>query len=200
MGGDGGVIASSRQYMRHAGTASNNTGTTLDPACALEEQRRRFKTCAVSGQPLDYASIVACSHGLLYNKEAAVEALLQRKQSPASTNIGDHVKRLKDLHAVKFHLIKDAQGSLVPACPVTGEVMTGQLPVILIVPGSRVNVLSEKAIKQMSPDDLAAEYGPIKQRIRLVPDADFVKSLEEKENKRKSEGKEKKEKRLKTSR
>jgi hypothetical protein len=196
MGGDGGVIASNRRYMRHAGTADGtgdpSTTDSLDPAWAIEEQRRRLYTCAVSGQPLAFgsSSIVACQQGYLYHKEAAIEALLRRRHQQQSTTesssnssalLGEHVRKLKDLYDARFHAVENRQGDKVPACPITGEILTGHLPVVMLVPGraGQVNVLSEKGMKEMGLENVTTEYGPIQQKIRLAPDAAYLKQLQQ---------------------
>jgi len=102
MGGDGGVVATNRRYMRGAGTAKDHHTADTHKSTAVdltEAERERvqqiMQNCAVTGFPLDFSScssvdvkdtrrnfslIVACPYGRLYNREAAVESLLRRME------------------------------------------------------------------------------------------------------------------------
>ena len=187
MGGDGGVIASNRRYMRGVGTA-NHTGdfhhhyhrhpaagsassaagaTATTTTITSDDQEhwrqhvtRDMHTCALSNQPLftvparpnknrqDHSttdqhdnndndnhdanqndndtnqviSVFCCPYGRLYRKEAALEALLHRKQQPNNNNknnnknnhqqeqqepreddrLGEHIRSRKDLYEARF--------------------------------------------------------------------------------------------------
>ena len=225
MGGDGGVIASNRKYMRGAGTADHTGDSSRssrgekqvsDRADALE----RMTTCALTKAPLQFGkqAIVVCPFGRLYHKEAAVEALLRRKQSQDSSvdnnmvnksgidELGAHIRGLKDLHDARFSIIEktDQEGALqLPSCPVTGQEFNGQQPVFLLTPGNpeMVNVLSQRAFKEMGKDALQTEYGPFKDRIRLAPPASEMEAImaawETKLSAKKSSSKSKKEKKRK---
>jgi Rtf2 RING-finger len=200
MGGDGGVVAVKRAYMRGAGTADStgdysqsNRGEKVlsDRDNALQ----RMTTCALTKVPLlevatttttTTTTIVACPYGRLYHKEAAVEALLRRRQqqhqqeSSSSHNnddnnhetqedeLGYHIRGLKDLFPVRFHV---PEGASIPTCPVTGQELNGQLPVILLVPGNPnlPNVVSQRAMKEIGTEALQIEYGPFHEQIRLAP-------------------------------
>jgi Rtf2 RING-finger len=211
MGGDGGVIASNRKYMRGAGTA-DHTGDSAsssrdakDPAVEREEMHRSMKTCAVSNKPLHFVqqessdgaagggtTIVACPYGRLYNKEAAVEALLRRKradkqQDGKEDELGSHIRGLKDLYEVRFHFVKQEGGELIPTCPIRGSELNGQIPAVVLVPGGsegQVNVVSERAIQEMGEQAIMEDYGPIHEKIRLAPSAaalvEIKKALSEK--------------------
>jgi hypothetical protein len=193
MGGDGGVVASNRKYMRGAGTADHTANSaknaTLDPALEREELVAQMHTCAVSGQPLllgsnDKKPIVVCPYGRLYYKEAAVEALLQRKQK--DDHRISHIRGLKDLHPVRFHFVES-----IPVCPITAVELNGQVAAYVLVPGrvgdgdgagessSTPNVVSERAFKQLGEQALVEEYGPMEQKIRLIPPAVVLKDIKE---------------------
>ena len=191
MGGDGGVVASNRKYMRGAGTADHTANSaknaTLDPALEREELVAQMHTCAVSGQPLqlgsnDNLSIVVCPYGRLYYKEAAVEALLQRKQK--DDHRISHIRGLKDLHPVRFHFVES-----IPFCPITAVELNGQVAAYVLVPGrvgnsggdesSTPNVVSERAFKQLGEEALVEEYGPMEQKIRLIPPGVVLKKIKE---------------------
>lgn len=179
MGGDGGVIASNRRYMRGAGTAEHKEHR--DEELQRQEIARTMQRCAASGQPLQFSSttIVTCPYGNLYHKEAAVEALLRRKQEEIL--IGDHIRGLKDLHEVRFHLTKTVDGSHIPTCPITGRELNGNIPAVALIPGKagQCNVVSERGIKEMGPD-FEAEYGPIEDKIRLAPPSDILAEMKAK--------------------
>ena len=172
------------RQMRGAGKAdhtgdSNHKVEALDPAIEKEELRRTMSTCAVSGNPLRFGkeTIVTCPYGRLYHKEAALEALLKRKQDDSDT-IGEHIRGLKDLKEVRFHLITLVDGSVVPACPVRGTELNGQIPAVALIPGGEINVVSERAVKEMGPD-IMDEYGPSKKTIKLAPTAAQLKEIRE---------------------
>lgn len=181
--------------MRGAGTADHtgdsssggkhgNNGA-VDPAVEREELRRTMSTCAVSGQPLRFGkaneTIVTCPYGRLYHKEAAVEALLKRKQEDTDA-LGDHIRGLKDLKEVRFHFTtKDSDDGtsgtvLVPTCPIRGTELNGQIPAIALIPGGTINVVSERAFKEMG-DEILEEYGPSKKTIRLAPTTAQLKEI-----------------------
>jgi hypothetical protein len=111
MGGDGGVVATNRRYMRGAGTAdhtgdydrnNNKEGSLIQQKFNAAEA---MTTCALTKTPLfissnssnntqkkddsSIAMIVTDPHGTLYHKEAAVQALLRRKQQQQQQQ--DHV-------------------------------------------------------------------------------------------------------------
>jgi hypothetical protein len=190
MGGDGGVVASNRKYMRGAGTADHTANSaknaTLDPALEREELVAQMHTCAISGQPLMLGNtdspVVVCPYGRLYYKEAAVEALLQRKQK--DDHRISHIRGLKDLHPVRFHFVES-----IPVCPITAVELNGQVAAYVLVPGkvgdngdgeaSTPNVVSERAFKQLGEQALVEEYGPMEQKIRLIPPAVVLKEIKQ---------------------
>jgi len=192
MGGDGGVIASNRKYMRGAGTA-DHTGDLNRHAAQKFNAREVMTTCALTKTPLHAPStaegtvIVADPYGSLYHKEAAVQALLTRKQldstgnASASTNtIGPQVRRLADLYEVRFHRDDGHVGSDA-TCPISGKALRGSIPAILLVPGKdgMPNVVSESALCMISGGELEAEYGSIRKRVRLAPNPVLLKKIKE---------------------
>mmetsp|Transcript_35760 Transcript_35760/g.78347 ORF Transcript_35760/g.78347 Transcript_35760/m.78347 type:complete len:361 (+) Transcript_35760:98-1180(+) len=130
MGGDGGTVSTNRLYLRGAGRATHTADAQRQSTTSTtEDERERLRqvmtTCSVTGQPLDLSSrdIVACPYGRLYNREAAVQALLRRKETQAAASaagagsnnngggskgpepdMGWHVRGLKDLHPVRFQV------------------------------------------------------------------------------------------------
>lgn len=208
MGGDGGVIASNRRYMRGAGTADHTADSSRSRGekqlSDKEDALERMRTCALTKAPLRFGeqTIVACPYGRLYHKEAAVEALLRRKQD-GQDELGSHIRGLKDLHEARFLLTEKTDKSRVPSCPVTGQEFNGQHPVILLVPGNKEthNVVSQKAFKQLGDEALKTEYGPFKDEIRLAPPAseleEIMEALEAKREEKLKSKKSKKEKKRK---
>ena len=209
MGGDGGVIASNRRYMRGAGTADHtgDAGKSSDKISYSHDEA--MTACHITHKPLSLSSsssIVACPYGHLYNKETAVEALLDRKKqqhdgSVASSaqemlGLGPQVRRLGDLMPVRFHL---ENGRI--TCPITSKALTGSsVAAILLVPGKDgvPNVVCESALPEvkqqrasneaskktsssnqhfhLSLSEIEEEYGPIKKRVRLAPPPNLLES------------------------
>jgi hypothetical protein len=168
MGGDGGVIASNRKYLRGAGTA-DHTGDSQrhapEQATAHAVSQELLTTCYLTKTPLDGVnnnSIVADPYGRLYLKEAAVGALLRRKHGRDA--LGAHVRGLKDLYNVRFQFTAGK-----PTCPITAIELNGRHPALLVRCHEGVNVLSERALKELGAEALRAEYGALDDVLRLAP-------------------------------
>lgn len=187
MGGDGGVIASNRKYMRGAGTA-DHTADMNRHASQKFNAKEVMTMCALTKTPLNGSksdgggTIVSDPYGSLYHKEAAVQALLARKQKDGSSTstitIGPHVRRLADLYEVRFYReTKDKE----PACPITAKALTGSIPAILLVPGKdgSPNVVSESALSQLSADELEGEFGSIRKKVRLAPNPVVLETIKD---------------------
>jgi hypothetical protein len=207
--------------MRGAGTAGHTADfargrSEKDAALRNEEAAKAMRTCALTDRPLDFSqpgSIATCPYGLLYDREAAIEALLRRKQQSGESSgggavLGGHVRGLKDLYAVRFETVLSSTGSLAPVCPVTGRELNGQVTAYALVwdgdagGDDGVNVYSEKALKQMGEEAIAEEYAAgskVKDKIRLIPPPDLLpdikKALEEKRATEENSKKKKKKKR-----
>jgi hypothetical protein len=189
MGGDGGVVATDRRYMRGAGTA-DHTGDYEKHAATKFTAQEAMTTCTLTKSPLFSADsssspmIVADPYGQLYHKEAAIQSLLKRKQQGVSNNntdsstvcLGPQVRRLADLYDVRFH--RENKSS---SCPITGKALTGTIPAILLIPGKEgtPNVVSESALKQLSMEELQEEYGPIAKKVRLAPPPTLLEIVKE---------------------
>lgn len=158
MGGDGGTVSTNRRYLRGAGSASHTADAKRSGGAPTDDERERLlqvmTTCTITGAALDLTGssgdIVACPYGRLYNREAAVQALLRRMESGAAAasgadgkaaepDIGYHCRGLKDLYPVRFQVSqKDGNGSgsgpkYAAVCPLTGVELNGSSPAILIV-------------------------------------------------------------------
>mmetsp|Transcript_16714 Transcript_16714/g.23577 ORF Transcript_16714/g.23577 Transcript_16714/m.23577 type:complete len:326 (+) Transcript_16714:49-1026(+) len=200
MGGDGGVIASNRKYLRGAGTADHTADHKRSQqqrsgfAAEKEAAKECMTTCSVSGKKIDFAGdgtsgIVVCPFGRLYNREAALEALIRRKQQQDEQTansdederyeLGNHIRGMKDLYPAIFDTKKDSNGNVLPVCPLTGVELNGQSPAFLLNNSSKKkkknkrkeiddleeqssswNVVSERAIKEMGMKALQTELGP----------------------------------------
>jgi len=205
MGGDGGVVATNRKYMRGAGAADHTGDYQHHKQQQVDNTAREIMTtCAWTKEKLktdDDNPIVACSYGRLYQKEAIVQALLQRKQQSQLEGVEDwerisHIRRLSDLHSVHFHFENDNNSTTddpIMSCPITNRVFVVRnsgssnsntqrvIPAILLVPGKEAtpNIICESAISQLSKDELEEEYGPIQERIRLAPPEALLKEMKE---------------------
>ena len=212
MGGDGGTVAANRAYLRGTGKAdhtADRASSSRPRASGVEDDANRARaaltTCSISGATLDPRAndVVACPHGRLYRREEALEALLRRSSSSRAATrggggrgedegggcrtMGDHVRGMRDLHPVRFHLTTGGPTTVAtPTCPVTGsDIGNGKVPCFLVVrsngsggdgddDGGRdrgPNVLSERAIREMGIRGLQEEYGPFEEgdMIRLAP-------------------------------
>lgn len=198
MGGDGGVIATNRKYLRGiSGPKANPTEGDCDAQIQI------MTTCALTGAKLDYSNIVACPYGKLYQKEAAVKALLRRiegKQESEGDGLGSHIRGLKDLFTVRFNVtdsIVNGEKIKILTCPVTQVELNGIQPALLIVQKKskknssecKVNVISEKAIKEIGAVALQEEYGPFytSDCIRLAPPSTMMDEIKLQLEKHRSE-------------
>jgi Rtf2 RING-finger len=180
MGGDGGTKAVNRSYLRGVGAASTTAdagrqGTAaVDSALAEEEASRSLRTCALTNEPLDFSRpVVACPYGKLYQKEAAIEALLKRKEKVKEL-LGGHIRGLKDLYRVRYELQNGR-----PVCPVTGRELGGvKVPAYVLLPGNddAVNVVSQYAIHQLGEGEILKEYNAT-EKLRLAPPPDILEHV-----------------------
>lgn len=187
MGGDGGVKATQRAFIR--GTTASN----LDRSDALniKEQRvRRSKYCAQSGNLLQ-APIVSCELGNLFNKDDLINALLNKQLNQAHS----HIRGLKDIKTLVLYAnpAYDAkEGNAMFACPVTQCEFNGHHP--FVASWSTGVVLSDKALKELGPEALG-DYGPFTEDdcIHLLPSEEELGVLMQRMiNRREDAAKEKK--------
>ena len=149
MGCDGGTIPRRDELVR----------TKKKPEKKDKESAKRYKWrhCAVSQEVLR-KPIVACQLGRFYNKEALIEALLNKNNA----SVISHIKSLKDIKEVKFtpnpafasssdvaDNRDDPQSSTAAfICPVTSLEMNGVAKFCLI--WNCGCALSERALKEVS--------------------------------------------------
>mmetsp|Transcript_12573 Transcript_12573/g.30694 ORF Transcript_12573/g.30694 Transcript_12573/m.30694 type:complete len:368 (+) Transcript_12573:44-1147(+) len=127
------------------------SGAALD----LSPSRSRSKATGTSSSAdVSGSDIVACPHGKLYRREMALEALLHRSRTgggggedgnAAAAALGSHIRGMKDLHPVRFHVTKSSSSEggtngngkddhYSPACPITGsDIGSGNVPCFVIV-------------------------------------------------------------------
>ena len=169
MGGDGGVKATQRRFMR--GT-TNYTEQKSEVLNVKEQRVRRSKYCAQSGNLLQ-EPIAACELGHLFNKDGLIRALLNKELNDRFS----HIRGLKDIKTLSFHpnpsyleeTSKDEEDRCKYACPVTLLPFNGIYNFVVL--WSSGKVLSEKAVKEIGVQGLQAEYGPFTEAdiVPLLP-------------------------------
>ena len=167
MGGDGGVIAAQRRFIR--GTKEPGAKSNIDSQYNKDNQQSRARTCAISNEPLR-EPIVACEMGNLYNKEEVVKSLLEKNLPPQFA----HIRGLKDVQTLKFTRSTNCTNSSISSlsvpsssssgdgypyiCPVTFVEFNGLTNFYFIWKHSlnktenvNCSVISEKGLKQLVP-------------------------------------------------
>jgi len=150
MGGDGGVIAVNRKFMRAAKFGASTATSGAAKENDRENRSYAMKNCKLSGCVLTDDNIVCCDYGWLYDKESVIEALLERMgKDTTSSNDADgdlgHIRSLKDIYPVCF----TSGGVENPTCPVTGVSLNGVQPCFAIkrADGNGGCVISDRAVK-----------------------------------------------------
>lgn len=194
MGGDGGCIATQREFMRGtcgsrhfekaaAGGQNHGAGYTGGDAergdFRVRQRAVRVRSCALSSERLA-APVVADDLGNLFNKIAVLEAL-SAGEIPSRFR---YVRGLRDLYDCKLAPVPaggaaylNGEGDPCAACPVTGEVLDGSRH--FVVSRSSGHVLSERAVSEVGVDALQQEYGPFTTAdlVRVCPDDDVLRRL-----------------------
>lgn len=174
MGGDGGCIATQREFMRgtygsaHAkgswATGQNHgAGTTGGDAESgdFSKLRRasRVRSCALSGDALK-APVVCDVFGQLFNKLDVLEHL-SKKTLPEAFS---HIRGLRDLVDIKSQLPKEEKtydngaGPPFCQCPLTGASFDGSEAFVVL--RSTGWLLAHKAVHELGLKALQDEYGP----------------------------------------
>eukprot|EP00741_Cyanophora_paradoxa_P008135 tig00001264_g7872.t1 len=97
MGGDGGTCAVNPRFLPQGGQLNKRAVAKVTKTAEAEINYVRYTTCAISEKPL-VEPIVACRVGMLYNKDAVLQCLLDKKM-PAGFR---HVRKMKDLMQCKL--------------------------------------------------------------------------------------------------
>ena len=193
MGGDGGCIATQREFMRGtygsrhkakgwAGGQNHGAGCTGGDEEKGDFRRRQkalqVRSCALSCETLR-SPVVADDLGNLFNKLAMLEAL----SAKAVPERFSYVRGLKDLVDCKVAPVKDekeylnGEGPALCACPVTGEAMDGSKPFVV----SRTSgwILSQRCVDELGAAALQAEYGPfgLDDLVKVCPDEADLRDL-----------------------
>ena len=192
MGGDGGCIATQREFMRGTYGSSHKAkgwagGQNHGAGCTGGDEEKgdfrvrrkaiQVRSCALTSQTLA-APVVADELGNLFNKLPLLEAL----SAKAVPERFSYVRGLRDLVDCKFAPVKEStylngEGAALCACPVGGEPLDGSKPFVV----SRTSgwILGEKCVTEMGVDALQAEYGPFtaSDLVRVCPADDELKSL-----------------------
>jgi hypothetical protein len=150
----------------------------------------KFRTCCLTNEALDVSTPVVCDEiGNLFAKEGLLVALVDKTLPPEYS----HIRGLRDVVGLVFHPNPDTPtaGTDVDwstdnwspfTCPIANVEMNGRHPFVALrrrnqeggfatVEGGRVNVISEKALREVGIEALQAEYGPftVDDVIPLVP-------------------------------
>mmetsp|Transcript_16643 Transcript_16643/g.25049 ORF Transcript_16643/g.25049 Transcript_16643/m.25049 type:complete len:276 (+) Transcript_16643:85-912(+) len=165
MGGDGGVIAVKRKFIKECKTEEKRQYQDVK-----DTQFVRASTCAISGSPLQ-DPIVCCRLGYLFNKEAILTAILDKRLDKAFS----HIRKLKGIKTLQFtpnpEYQEKSNGTAVAKyiCPVTMTAFDGVHPFVAI--WSTGYVISEKALREIGIPGLQTEYGPFSENdiVRLLP-------------------------------
>lgn len=161
MGADGGTIAKRSDTIKQKKKAEK-----LDLSLV---ERARWANCALSNTKL-VDPIVADRVGNLFNKEALVRALLEKRMPDGFR----HVRSLRDVSDVHFHANPDASAAEETPyiCPVA-LVPVGVLPFVLMLPCG--HVVSERALRELSDASHCASCSaPTTSSLRLnLPKAEY---------------------------
>jgi hypothetical protein len=165
--------------------------------------------------------VVADELGNMFSKETLLTALVEKTLPPEF----EHIRGMRDVIELKFHNNPDAPTKGVDidwstdtwspySCPVANVEMNGRYPFVAIrrsvnkggaaADDERVNVISEKALKEVGAAALQDEYGPFDAEtdiVKLVPSdverLEMIKQLSERRALEKAEKKKRKAEKLK---
>ena len=191
MGGDGGCIATQREFMRGTyGSAhskggwaqgqNHGSGTTGGDAehGDFTNRRRatRVRSCALTGDALK-APVVSDQFGQLFNKLDVLERLSSKSLPEAFS----HIRGLRDLIDVKSTPPKGEKdyvhgdGAPYCQCPLTGASFDGSEPFVVVRTSGWL--LAQKAISELGERALQDEYGPFTKEdlVAAAPDPDDVR-------------------------
>ena len=192
MGGDGGCIATQREFMRGTyGSAhskggwaqgqNHGSGTTGGDAehgdFTVRRRAIRVRSCALTGDALK-APVVSDAFGQLFNKLDVLEQLSSKSLPEAFS----HIRGLRDLIDVKSTPPKGSETDYVHGdgapfcqCPLTGASFDGSEPFVVV--RTTGWLIAQKAISELGEEALQDEYGPFTKEdlVLAAPDPDDVR-------------------------
>ena len=151
IGGDGGSIPTRGEMVK----LKKVHKADVNPALTASS---RWRTCALSHHPLQ-APVVACELGNLYNKDAVIEFIMDKKKLKHTDDFSfSHIKGLKDVHRCELVWEEDKRRSNdhvdevrhLFLCPVTQTPANGRLP--FVVMRTCGCVIAKKAITELLED------------------------------------------------
>ena len=119
-----------------------------------EVRLARWTRCALSGTPLAPPCVVDLALGRVYNKEAFLRALLQRKAKRGRTEAGagglPHIRGMKDVREVSLSPASASSAGPPFSCPITGLEMNGRARFVAILPPGSApgTVVSRTALRE----------------------------------------------------
>eukprot|EP01027_Heterolobosea_sp_BB2_P020702 GEZU01029573.1.p1 GENE.GEZU01029573.1~~GEZU01029573.1.p1 ORF type:complete len:357 (-),score=121.60 GEZU01029573.1:12-1082(-) len=151
MGCDGGVVVNARAFIVKEKKAPPKTDHNM-------LYQVYWTLCRLTKEQLK-EPIVACDLGMLYNKEAVINALLEKKLGKKMPDEIAHIRSLKDVYDVKFtsnpDFSKKSDTDKAPyICPITLHEIKGQYKFVLVKTCG--HVVSDRAVKEMSSSKSAA--------------------------------------------
>ncbi|EME32824.1 uncharacterized protein Gasu_01830 [Galdieria sulphuraria] len=126
MGGDGGSLNNTRLELVQVRKDILGKRKKSSNGAPGDTKEANYRTCAISREPLR-PPVVACKLGYLFNKEALIYFLLERKAKTKqeelynSTDAFQHIKSLKDVVDCSRSLRGDEESGFRLMCPVTLE-------------------------------------------------------------------------------
>ena len=190
MGGDGGVIAVNRKYMRGTSTsleAKTGRGSASHKVkSTVEERKECMTTCKLTGVQLKEGEVKCDPLGRFYDSSAVVEELLRLRQTGETRDWP--IASLSDLTTVSW--------SPTMSCYLTGSsVMTGSIPCYVVGSGPQSgSCITVQAVKEMGEEIVEGKL------IKVMADEEESKVIMDKleeERRAKREKKEKKKKKKK---
>ena len=182
MGGDGGVVANCRKFIRGCEKEEVKDGKNIK-----RQQQRRARTCAQSQEKL-VEPIVACEMGNLYKKEALLEAILEKSLNASFSHVRN-MRDVKEIKTTKNPAYVSSSGGFDEEsisefmCPVTLLEFSGLHPFVVI--WTTGFLLAEKAIREVGIEALQEEYGPFTEAdvVHILPlESDLLEQSRQMDN------------------
>ncbi|KAI6783547.1 uncharacterized protein J7T54_005576 [Emericellopsis cladophorae] len=139
MGNDGGSIPKRRELVKDAVRAP--TISELK-ATALESLGHAWTHCALSGSPIDLASVVSDWRGRLYNYESVLNGLVPADEPAEMAPASMGIRSLRDVAKLQFSKTGDKW-----TCPISMKEMGPKIKAVYLIPCG--HVFAEVAIKEI---------------------------------------------------